>query len=56
MATFEQIREMDDDGGDEFSRTIVEGFLEQAKETFEKMETSMSVPHLTHPSFASKFD
>jgi len=43
MATFEQICEMDDDGSDEFSRAIVFGFLDQAEETFDKMDKSMSV-------------
>lgn len=38
---------MDDEGNDEFSRAIVEGFLDQAKETFDKMDQSLFVaPHL----------
>lgn len=43
MATFDQILEMDDDDDKEFSRAIVTGFLEQAHETFEKMEESLYV-------------
>lgn len=53
MATFEQIREMDDDGDDEFSRAIVFGFLDQAKETFDKMDHLMSV---TSPDKLSEID
>ncbi|KAF8252188.1 histidine-phosphotransfer domain, HPT domain-containing protein [Wilcoxina mikolae CBS 423.85] len=41
VSTFDQIREMDDEGSDEFSRAIVEGFREQAKETFDKMDQSL---------------
>jgi hypothetical protein len=37
---------MDDDGSDDFSRAIVEGFLEQAQDTFDKMDQSLFV-HLT---------
>ena len=42
-ATFEGILEMDDDdeGGHEFSQSIVFGFLEQAEATFQKMETAV---------------
>jgi hypothetical protein len=42
--TFQQILDMDDgeDEGDrEFSSSIVFGFLDQASETFDKMETKM---------------
>jgi osomolarity two-component system, phosphorelay intermediate protein YPD1 len=41
--TFQQILDMDDeDEGDrEFSKSIVFGFLDQAKETFDKMEKEM---------------
>lgn len=42
MSTFEQILDMDDDEDDkEFSRGIVFGFLEQAEQTFDKMEASL---------------
>lgn len=37
-STFEQILEMDDDPGQEFSKGIVYGFFEQADTTFKKME------------------
>jgi hypothetical protein len=50
METFEQIREMDDDGSDEFSRAIVEGFLEQAEETFHKMDEALSVAQHQPPN------
>lgn len=38
MPTFEQILEMDDEGSNEFSRSIVFGFFEQAEATFERMD------------------
>jgi hypothetical protein len=39
MSTFEQILDMDDDEDDkEFSKGIVFGFLEQAEQTFDKMD------------------
>lgn len=47
-ATFDQIREMDDDDDAEFSRAIVSGFMEQAEETFVQMEGFMFVSH-PHP-------
>jgi osomolarity two-component system phosphorelay intermediate protein YPD1 len=50
LATFEQIREMDEDDNDDFSRMIVSGFLEQAKDTFEKMDKSLSA--LSQPQHA----
>jgi hypothetical protein len=34
---------MDDDDSDEFSRAIVDGFLDQAKETFGKMDQALFV-------------
>ena len=40
-ATFEQILDMDEDDEKDFSKSIVFGFLEQAKETFSKMETEL---------------
>jgi osomolarity two-component system, phosphorelay intermediate protein YPD1 len=55
--TFQQILDMDDgeDEGDrEFSSSIVFGFLDQASETFDKMETKMWVsPVCTEPSSRS---
>lgn len=42
MSTFEQILDMDDDEDDkEFSKGIVYGFLEQAEQTFDKMDASL---------------
>jgi hypothetical protein len=38
---FNQIIEMDDDGDNEFSRSIVYDFFEQAESTFEKMKQAM---------------
>ena len=43
IATFEQILDMDEgeeDDGHEFSKSIVFGFLEQADQTFAKMENA----------------
>jgi osomolarity two-component system phosphorelay intermediate protein YPD1 len=44
-STFEQILEMDDDEDEppvrEFSKSIVEGFFEQAEETFVKMDKAL---------------
>lgn len=44
LATFEQILEMDDgeDEGERFSQSIVEGFFDQARETFEQMDQALS--------------
>ena len=39
--TFEQVLEMDDDETREFSREIVLNFFDQARQTFEDMESSM---------------
>lgn len=56
-ATFEGILEMDDDeeGGHEFSRSIVFGFLEQAEATFEKMDTAVEEKNLTELSGLGHF-
>jgi osomolarity two-component system, phosphorelay intermediate protein YPD1 len=44
MNTFEQILDMDEgDDEREFSRSIVFGFLDQATETFDKMDAAMYV-------------
>lgn len=41
-ATFEQILEMDDDEEErEFSRSIVFDFFQQARSTFDKMDTAV---------------
>ncbi|KAI5786714.1 signal transduction histidine kinase [Pyronema domesticum] len=55
MATFDQILEMDDDDDKEFSRAIVTGFLEQAHETFEKMEESLTDKDLSALSSLGHF-
>ncbi|KAI5855809.1 putative histidine phosphotransferase HPT1p [Tricharina praecox] len=55
MATFEQIREMDDEGSDEFSRAIVTGFLDQARETFDQMDTSIQKKDLEQLSSLGHF-
>jgi osomolarity two-component system, phosphorelay intermediate protein YPD1 len=39
--TFGQILEMDEDDTHEFSISIVEGFYEQAEETFENMDKAL---------------
>ena len=41
MTTFEQILEMDEPDDDEFSSSIVLGFLDQAEETFVQMDTAL---------------
>ena len=42
VATFEQILDMDEEEDDrEFSKGIVFGFLEQAEQTFEKMDSAV---------------
>ena len=41
MATFEQILDMDEEGERDFSKSIVFGFLDQAEETFGKMDSAM---------------
>jgi osomolarity two-component system, phosphorelay intermediate protein YPD1 len=41
LAAFEQILDMDDEDDNEFSRSIVYGFFEQAETTFDKMERAM---------------
>lgn len=40
-ATFEQILDMDEEDAREFSKSIVFGFLEQAEQTFVKMDAAM---------------
>jgi osomolarity two-component system, phosphorelay intermediate protein YPD1 len=41
MNTFEQILEMDEPDDNEFSSSIVLGFLEQAEETFTSMDQAL---------------
>jgi osomolarity two-component system phosphorelay intermediate protein YPD1 len=41
MNTFEQILEMDEEGDNEFSTSIVDGFLDQAEETFVQMDKAL---------------
>jgi len=41
MAVFGEIQEMDDDDSHDFSRAIVEGFLDQATETFDSMDKAL---------------
>lgn len=55
LATFEQIREMDDDDNDDFSRAIVMGFLDQADETFTKMDISLKDKDLDQLSSLGHF-
>jgi osomolarity two-component system phosphorelay intermediate protein YPD1 len=40
-ATFEQILDMDEEDDRDFSKSIVFGFLEQAEQTFGKMDSAM---------------
>lgn len=40
-STFEQILDMDEEEDRDFSKSIVFGFLEQAEQTFGKMDTAM---------------
>lgn len=54
--TFGQILEMDeDDPTREFSTSIVEGFFEQAQETFEKMDTALEEENLEELSKLGHF-
>ena len=39
--TFQQILEMDEPDDNEFSRSIVFGFFEQAEQTFNKMQDAL---------------
>ncbi|KAF7507709.1 hypothetical protein GJ744_010138 [Endocarpon pusillum] len=56
MSTFEQILDMDDDEDDkEFSKGIVFGFLEQAEQTFDKMEASLASKDLQELSALGHF-
>lgn len=55
-ATFGQILEMDEDDPErEFSQSIVDGFFEQAQETFEKMDTALEEENLDELSKLGHF-
>jgi osomolarity two-component system, phosphorelay intermediate protein YPD1 len=41
LAAFEQILDMDDEDDNDFSKSIVYGFFDQAETTFDKMERAM---------------
>lgn len=55
QATFEQILEMDDDSTQEFSRSIVYSFFDQAQATFRKMELSLEKKDLDQLSHLGHF-
>lgn len=42
-SAFEQILDMDEEDDRDFSKSIVFGFLEQAEQTFTKMDVALSV-------------
>jgi hypothetical protein len=48
-AAFEQILDMDEEDDRDFSKSIVFGFLEQAEQTFTKMETALLASPPIHP-------
>ncbi|KAJ5737946.1 signal transduction histidine kinase [Penicillium malachiteum] len=54
-STFEQILEMDDDDDRDFSKGIVYGFFDQAKTTFEKMESAVEKKQLDELSSLGHF-
>jgi len=41
METFNQITELDEDGDDSFSRSMVESYFDQAKKTFKDMDEAL---------------
>lgn len=61
MSTFEQILDMDEEEDKEFSKGIVDGFLEQAEQTFDKMDVSVyesplaQESHMTDNNLADTF-
>jgi len=57
MATFEQILDMDDEEEPdrEFSRGIVFGFIEQAEQTFDKMDQALAEKDLNELSSLGHF-
>lgn len=44
MEVLNQIRELDDEDGDEFSREMVYAFFIQAEQTFGRMDDALYVP------------
>lgn len=55
MTTFEQILEMDEPDDDEFSSSIVIGFLDQAEETFVQMDAALAAKQLEELSSLGHF-
>lgn len=55
MNTFDQILEMDDPDDNEFSASIVVGFLDQAEETFVQMDTALEEKKLEELSSLGHF-
>jgi len=55
MNTFEQILEMDEEGDNEFSTSIVDGFLDQAEETFVQMDKALEAKQLEELSSLGHF-
>ncbi|KAJ9614501.1 Phosphorelay intermediate protein [Cladophialophora chaetospira] len=53
--TFEQILDMDEEDDRDFSKSIVFGFLEQAEQTFGKMDTAMKEKNLAELSSLGHF-
>jgi len=53
--TFEQILDMDEEDDRDFSKSIVFGFLEQAEQTFSKMDTAMKEKNLPELSSLGHF-
>ncbi|OAP54688.1 hypothetical protein AYL99_11136 [Fonsecaea erecta] len=53
--TFEQILDMDEEDDRDFSKSIVFGFLEQAEQTFSKMDTAMKEKNLAELSSLGHF-
>jgi len=54
-STFEQILDMDEEDDRDFSRSIVFGFLEQAEQTFSKMDAAMKEKNLSELSSLGHF-
>lgn len=55
MITFNQILEMDEPGDCEFSSSIVFGFFDQAKETFESIDSALQAKDLKKVSSLGHF-
>jgi len=54
-STFEQILEMDEEDDRDFSKSIVFGFLEQAEQTFSKMDAALKKKDLPELSSLGHF-